>query len=278
MAGRQEDADEGFHVLLNSLDGDLQNLNSHTSANSIETVFHIRYDTIIKCRSCNAERHAGDDEDGPSKFVEPPELTIHIPEYDDVIGRIDSQEAMEKYIMLRSEFPDGYRCEKCGAENSRGNNVVVKRNVLRRLSSVIVITFKNYPEYNSSGRKALHYFPPTMKFKSKDGILVYQTVAKIEHFGGMSGGHYISYCKRPVHKGSHEQRIAEYETFIQKLEAARDDRNTRQVQQIKQLKRRLRNAKQTSTDVFNMNDDRVVYSKEGIEPSPNTYMVFYHLT
>jgi hypothetical protein len=274
MPGRQEDADEGFHLLLNSLDGNLGDLNSNSNANSIEQGFHIRYDTLITCRNCGNERRAGDTDEGPSQHVEPPELAIHVPEYDDVIGYIDCQERMQKYINKRSEFPDGYKCEKCRAENTKDIHVVVKRNVLRRLSSVIVITFKNYPSYATNGRKTLHYFPSTMEFDSRDGKLTYRAIAKIEHMGSERGGHYIAYCKRPVHAGIHDSRIAKYENAIARMEQHRTADNA---DEIKTLKRRLRSAKRSTTDVFQMNDERIVYYSDGIEPSENTYMVFYHL-
>ena len=261
--GSQEDADEGFHILLNSLDGDLSNLDSDSSANIIERQFHIRYDTIINCRKCGSKRLAGNED-----HLEPPEVVIHIPEHDDLIGNIDSQEAMQNYINKRSEFPAGYKCEKCGACNVGDAYDIVKQTILRRLSSVVVVGFKNYPSYTKSGKKILHYFPPVMEFKSKNGKLTYRAVAKIEHFGNERGGHYIAYCQRLVHPAVHERHI---DTYKKAAERAKDDDERR-----KQLKRRIRLATGATTDVFKMDDSRISYA-DGIKPSENTYMVFYHL-
>jgi ubiquitin C-terminal hydrolase len=211
---------------------------------------------------------------GNTSQIEPSETVVHIPAHDDIIGDLDSQENMQRYINSHKEYPADYRCEKCGAQNTKDNGVIMKHSVLRRLSSVIVITFKNYPSHNVNGRKKLHYFPIVMEFESKVGTLNYRAVAKIEHSGTEGGGHYIAHCQRVVQPHIHEIRNEKYREIIKKLKANRTDSNSGD---IKTYKRTLRNSETSTRSIFKMDDTRISYNTEGIKPSENTYMVFYHL-
>jgi len=139
---------------------------------------------------------------------------------------------------------------------------------VRNDTKILVLQNSTEKKRSKSGKKILHYFPPVMEFKSKNGKLTYRAVAKIEHFGNERGGHYIAYCQRLVHPAVHERHI---DTYKKAAERAKDDDERR-----KQLKRRIRLATGATTDVFKMDDSRISYA-DGIKPSENTYMVFYHL-
>lgn len=270
-AGHQEDAHEGYQLLLNSIIGDMSDMNIGTSANALERNFHIRHDTVITCKNCKKRRvvqHTGvHDHHG-----EPPSICVDIPYYDTHHGYIDSQEKVQDYINSRSEFRQDHRCEDCGAQNINGSRMVMTSTVLRRLSSVIVIIFKNYPQYNKragGNGKLLHYFPSGLEFQASGGtILNYHAVSKIEHFGSESGGHYTATGIRRVHSRIHENRLSAIRKHIANSQCGPEE--------LKMYKRKLRNASR-NTALFNMNDGRASYVDGNIEPTENTYMVFYHL-
>jgi uncharacterized UBP type Zn finger protein len=262
--GSQEDAHEGYQLLLNSIVG-LSN-QSMGDANDLEMNFHIRHDTIISCRACKTKRKSMI-VDGNRERGMPPEIFIEIPYYDEFYGHIDTQEKMQNYINSQSSFPPDLRCEKCGAQNTEGRNVILNSYVLRRLSSVIVIVFKNYPSIN--GSKVLHYFPSGLQFKSDNGVVIYQAMAKIEHFGSERGGHYIAVGQRKVHPRIQEARLANMRQRVTQLESQGS------ADEVKIIKRQIRNADR-ETSIFRMDDLRVTYMNDGIVPTENTYMVFYH--
>lgn len=234
-ANRQEDAHEGFQILIDAFC-------EH------KEIFYIRYSTSIICNSCNhCHRVPGE---------EPPELWV------DAHWNIDSQEKMQQYIRSQTETISDYKCEKCGGLG------VSRRRSLRRLSEVIVVTFKNYPRF--VGGKKIHYFPPEMSFPSVDGELKYSAVAKIDHMGDESGGHYVCVAKRRVHENAHRNYIAKLKKYIISNPGAAD---------IDEYKQRLEHfRKNNETALFKLNDENISYYPDSeIRSTENTYMVFYHL-
>lgn len=270
--GQQEDAQEGYQLLLNSITGNLRELDTFMNANDLEMKFHIRHDTIITCKICHDRRISKVTAGGKERGM-PSEIFIDIPYSDAHHGRIDSQEKMQNYINSHSSFPPDYRCEKCSAVNADSQRNILKSYILRRLSSVITLVFKNYPSYKD-GQKVLHYFPSGLEFKSDSGPLIYQAVAKIEHFGTERGGHYIAVGQRKIHPFLHERRLQDIRDQIRNLEET--SQNETSDAQVKILKRQLRAASR-ETAVFRMNDTHIAYVLDGITPTENTYMVFYHL-
>jgi ubiquitin C-terminal hydrolase len=237
-AGRQEDAHEGFQLLVDILD-------SH--APSTSKLFHIRYSTTITCLnpSCRHSHRVS--------YEEPPELWV------DIHWEISTRENTERHIKSQSETIPDYTCEKC---HSSG---VSKRRSLRRLSEIIVLTFKNYPQFTQGKKK--HYFPSSLSFASVDGTLNYSAVAKIDHSGTESGGHYTSVVRRRVHPLTHAAYIARLRQSI-----ASDPTGSRA------YKARLRQNENAEFAAFRLNDNLAsYYPTRDIRPSTNTYMVFYHL-
>lgn len=191
--GQQQDAHEGYQLLLNCIINDTHHDPIDIRANSLEEQFHIRHDTIISCKNCKSKRVVQHE----NNAGEPPTIFIDIPYRDPHHGRIDTQEKVQSYINNRSEFREGHRCETCDAVNTKDERVIVTSTVLRRLSSVITVVFKNYPQYTRTGSKLKHYFPQELEFNAKgNALLVYRPVAKIEHLGSESGGHYFAVCER----------------------------------------------------------------------------------
>jgi ubiquitin C-terminal hydrolase len=242
--GQQEDAQEGYQMLLNSIIGNTADVNE------LEMIFHIRHDTIIQCKECKHKHIVTAANTGA-----PAEIFIDIPHSHPVIGILDTQEKVQKYINCFDNYPPDYKCEKCGARNGTDSNNVIQRYLLRRLSSVLVLVFKNYPTYVN--RSIVRYFPSGMEFRSNTGMLLYQAVAKIEHFGTERSGHYMAVGQRRVHPAMHE-------SHMERLRASNSSR------------RQLRSASR-DTAIFQMNDTSIAYEPSGIVPTPNTYMVFYHL-
>jgi len=269
--GSQEDAQEGYQLLLNSIIGDLEEFNTGSNSNELESKFHIRHDTIITCKNCRVKKVSKISLGGGGRERGmPSEIFIDIPYRDVLHGYIDSQEKMQDYVNSHSSFPPDYRCENCGVVNTNDEHMVLKSYVLRRLSSVIVLVFKNYPSYKN-GKKVLHYFPSGLEFKSETGSLLYQVVAKIEHSGSERGGHYIATGQRKVHPVIHKQKTQDIRNQISQKE-----NDPRFDQEVKVLKRQLRIIDK-DTAIFQMNDEHISYTDDGIVPTENTYMVFYHL-
>lgn len=253
--GRQQDVHEGLTFLIDALGKDVQ---SH---------FEIRYACEIICDRCGKRRPAGPNKD----WIAPPEILTDLTE---VEAPVANQQQVQAYLLGHDQYPRDYACESCAVRNTAtlGHNkevVRIERNVrqhysLRRVNEVIVLYFKKY------GRKSRQYFPPSLDFDATQGILHYEAVAQIDHYGGMSGGHYVTRIIRPKPRGFQIQR----ETDLQAELSGETDPAKRTSLQTRiaswQRHSKLPNA------VFLLNDTEVRYAGN-VEPTENTYMVFYHL-
>jgi ubiquitin C-terminal hydrolase len=270
---KQEDAQEGFTLFLDAL-GD-----------EVSKKFQVRYKCEIICRQCHA-RHFVD----TSEYREPTEMMIDLSEenpFSDI--SLDTKENVEAYIHRNMQVPRDYKCEKCATCNTYDkvlNHIVpniCQNYTLARVSEIVVLLFKKYKQ------KQLRYFPPTLDFRSRTGMLQYRIVAQIEHFGTMGGGHYRVKCLRTKPPGLHHMRQQRaqkiYDRYTHQLvQLSRpdvDDTTTYKIiLQMTELKKNMEEDNKLASDkmgVFLLDDERVNFCPEGFEPTPNTYMVFYHL-
>ena len=78
-----------------------------------------------------------------------------------------------------------YKCDKCA------NIGAIRISKLTMLPEIIICLFNVYYE------KRVHSFPQTLAFPgTHNNELIYTVVGQIEHFGSLSGGHYISRALR----------------------------------------------------------------------------------
>jgi ubiquitin C-terminal hydrolase len=276
VIGEQEDPHEGLTFLLDAI------------GNSIDAHFHVRYTSEICCRQCKHRRKTGpeDQED----YLEPPEIFVDLSEDNPNIGsELNTKEEIENYIKRNVQIPEGYRCEKCKKANDidpvtkKMAHVVYQGYSLARLSEVIILLFKR----NRYGRKdqKVRFFPQELDFTSRSGNLHYKVVAQIEHVGGTDGGHYTARCRRIKPPGWNEFRKEKAKKLLEaediRLEAARNLTERESIRgKIKELNDALAYdelTKDRSDAVYIFNDRDVKYCTAGFEPTPNTYMVFYHL-
>lgn len=187
--GWQEDAHEGLMLLLDKIGSD------------IEIFFNVRYDTNLICDSCKHQTKIEEDKGAKCE--------IFVDYYDD-------SKPLAQYLRCNFSMPEDYKCDKCHTTNT-----TLRRNTLRRISTIVVLTLKKYH------RKKIIDFPMSFTINGGRTILKYKIVAQIEHSGGMGGGHYYARCLR-------------------------------------------------EDGIYVCNDSSVM-KIDKFEPTPNTYMVFYHL-
>jgi ubiquitin C-terminal hydrolase len=252
--GHQEDAHEGLSLLLDSLEV------VHPCGHNLSRLFYVRHRCEIICTICKTHHKVR------TEAQEPTELVIDLSEENPLTRkRLDTRKNIESYIKCFIQTPQDYKCDKCHAKNTAQSQPVIQQYTLTRLSEIIVILFKKYE------RKTDRYFPPQMQFMSSNGVLTYNIVAQIEHFGTKEGGHYVCRGLRRKPSELHQQR---QERGAQRITQEND------LQKIAEYQRNLaidRAAAEQSTGVYLMNDTSFTYCPNGFEPTPATYMVFYHL-
>lgn len=212
----QEDAYEGFILLLEILGEDIQN---H---------FHCRYKTEIMCHNCESSEVLGFKSCQPEFAIDMTECTAQ------------TDEDIQKFICSRREYPDGYRCEHCGVKNGLQSKQIYKKDTLARLSSCLVLVYKNRQQSEVYGGNPNRiYLPKTLSFAGKYESMNYVLVAKVNHYGTLSGGHYTADCLRPCTKNNRERNLSTKETY----------------------------------GVFNMNDN--TFSSGSFNNNHHTYLAFY---
>lgn len=276
MYKQQEDVYEGMLLMLDTI------------GQKIEELFHVRYKCKIRCRQCKHQRNVGP-ENKPD-YEEPPELVIDLSEANpNVQDSLETKEDIENYIKSNVQFPRDYKCEKCGAENSYNKETkVVQNNVMQvyslaRLSEVLVLLFK---KYDDNKPKPHRFFPPVLEFRSRTGTLTYKLVAQIEHAGKTQGGHYYAKCLRPKPLGLHSNRKKKAEEYIKHHKTALasptlKEKDRAEIEgKIKKYTEALEENEKMRADpngVFLLNDAKAQFDPVGFVPTPNTYVVFYHL-
>lgn len=266
---RQEDIHEGLTLFLDAIPG-------------AESIFNVRYACRIYCRSCKQSTVPG-----TSGHEEPPELVIDMSDSPAV-----TKQEIEDKIKVNVQVPRDYTCEHCGAKNNYNPDTgEIDSNILQiyrlaRLSEVIVLLFKKY-----SGKRTM-YYPPELEFKSMTKNLRYRIVAQVEHFGNMYSGHYSCECLRRIPGSMFDARRNKADKMLQQLRgrlAAIDSRgsNTGLTRIKTELEERIRSIQSDiardakcseSLAAFAFDDTSVRYCPDGFRaPTPNTYIVFYHL-
>jgi hypothetical protein len=244
---RQEDAQELMILLLNNLGDD------------VKRHMEVRYECRLKCDACGKERNAGDGR------WEEPELVVDMTDAE----ALSSQEDIQRYVWEHSMYPAYYKCD-CGAENTTNTDGrVVTPHVkqtykLKRANEVIILMFKKYL------RKGIRQFPRQLRLWGVSGELVYETVGQIDHHGTQDSGHYVARTYRHKPRGYQESR----DIILQgKLNTEIDPHAQNE------CRRKLndwRKDRESAQAVFLTDDERISYVGE-VEPTPDTYMVFYHL-
>jgi ubiquitin C-terminal hydrolase len=267
--GMQEDFNEGFVFFLEALN------------DKADPLFHVRVRTEIRCTKCK-EHHFLEQE-------EQPEIMIDLSEYNpNIQAELTTKKDIEDYIHCNVQVTPDFKCEKCGVINVyHADTKLTEPNVLqyyslRRLSEIIVLLFK---KYKSKGQR---YFPPCLDFNTGNKALHYRIVAQIEHSGTMFGGHYYGKFLRPKPKWMYERRRLNAQRILMNNQASlRGGRMTSEAQREKLLEINTKMEKilaETSEDqagdegVFQISDGNAKFCSEGFVPTPNTYMVFYHLS
>jgi len=261
---RQEGVHDGLTQFLDTMGGD------------IDSLFKVRYKMEITCHSCKTT-HAGPEE--------PPCYMIHLFESDPLLqDSLTTKASVESYIMRHYIPTDGdYKCNTCKAQNKYLEGQLVECNnmqvyKLARLSEIIILVFQQYFEKKET------YFPPTLDFKSNNGMLHYKVVAQIEHFGvNRHSGHYTARCMRNKPAGFDNHRSNQFNEVIkrniEKLTRQKNSKNDGKIidEEIARLKEMRLDPVPDEDVVFLFNDSNVRYESGGFKPSKNTYMVFYHL-
>lgn len=133
---------------------------------AINKVFTHDYKIYIKCRDCHYKTAPTHNQN----------FYITIPLTTDDIGA---------YVYRHINKIDAdFRCTKCARTNCEQ---------IYQLSFAPKVILLLFPKY---GDKCLVKFPKTFSIKSTPQPLTYKVIAQIEHFGGMSGGHYVAFGKR----------------------------------------------------------------------------------
>jgi hypothetical protein len=291
IRGQQEDPFEGFKFIMEELGEPFLQL------------FYTRYKLRLNCTKCGSKL------DAEVKSC-PPEIMLNMSESDPLLqGGLETQEEVEDFIRLHMLYPDDYKCEKCGAKNNLKADPpqcpVQQYYALGRVSSIIVMSFHdnmqimfNNANKGEHGARVARFFPNELRIKTKTGTLVYRVVAQIEHTGNLSGGHYIAKCLRPRPHGFADQRIESAKKALtdtmERLKASQDPARIEILERKRDAAQRAINEEQeiasisSSSDnldlfikkyyaTWKFNDKDVSYDPKGFVPSPNTYLVFYHL-
>lgn len=265
---------------------------------TIGDLFSIRYKMVIYCRVCKTTKQGPQDK---------PNFYYPLFEENPILqGNLDSKTRIEDYIKRQIHIPEDYKCDKCKSENKPIVNNGVKictPNIqqiykLARISSIIMLVFNKYNE------KKHVYFPDSLDFISAQGSLLhYELIAQVEHYGTKNAGHYLTKCRRPTPKllGEYLQNIKNNNSrgdlealqhrkkLIQKKIMAQEslkkpvDDNVKNALKLIDAKIELiKNNMNEKEDlgphvVFHLNDDTVSLDPNGCRPTPNTYIVVYHL-
>lgn len=206
----QQDAKEGFHLLLQSLE----------SFQSIQNLFLHRRVNKLFCPNCQTwfsqlnEMNLSFDVEANLKL----EQLENFKELDNTLGK---EQGLNEFLLQQNNYVDiNCECSNCKirSEKYRESSLVMVPEILFVMSKKYDITLKKLNIFTD--------FPIKLKFKGVTTDLIYEPVAQIEHVGNLNGGHYWAICKR-------------------------------------------------KNGWFNLNDNSM--SNSEFKPTPNTYIVLYHI-
>lgn len=208
----QQDANEGFLLFLDKL-----------NAPEIEELFKVRWRVYTKCFKCNHISINAVDENSFIEYTEP----------------------INKNLIQTAKVSD-FKCQGCGDKESQ--KIQIKR--LTMVSEIIVLISPTSSFARSGGytkrsgscidEQKIPALPYTFDIKSNESNdFIYKIIAKSEHSGTRTGGHYWAVCER---NNGHNVSID----------------NT------------------VSIGEYELND--LTVRSGSILPSSDTYMAWYHLT
>ena len=168
----QEDAGEGFHLLLD-----------HIKDTGYSDHFMHRYTHDIYCANC--KKIVSTQNDTAYHVEIPREYTKQQCKWadDDIV---EYSGDLNNYIRHHITILDGFKCPQC-----KQTQPMVRLSHMVLVPNVLVIIFNKF-----SG-KFVSPVPAELKFPGTDGkVIKYGIVSKIEHSGNMGGGHYVAHVKR----------------------------------------------------------------------------------
>lgn len=217
----QEDSGEGLHMFLDAIDD-----------KGLYRLFMYRYNVLVWCIDCSKSVSKTTDE---SCVLEVPDRYTGL--VTSTTGTAVTQDPLNMHIRQCITMLSDYKCAECTGKKC------CRIYQLASAPEIITVLF------NKFYKKTNLNFPPTLEFASKTGpVLKYRVVAKIEHSGGQSGGHYWAHCLRD---GSRVDDSLVGDMAALSVAPGRP-----------------------GIGMYQLNDRTV--SAGTYAPSPNTYMVFYH--
>lgn len=163
----QEDVCEALHLLLEQMDK-----NCSIQSDFYSSLFQCRYAEIIIC-SCKKRRQVLEGD----RYYKEDNIFIRITP--DQFDKVDNH--FPAAILTKQEEIQDLYCEFC-----KKNTKATKYSFLTRLSEIIIVCFDKFLM-----RKKIN-IPLNFTIEGIEKPMKYNMVAIIDHFGNMTGGHYIS--------------------------------------------------------------------------------------
>jgi ubiquitin C-terminal hydrolase len=161
---RQEDAHEGFHLLLDKMGSPM-----------VEKIFESLWRVDLYCDSCKALVSRPDDFEKMIQVIMERDFILVEPDGD----------AFERFLSGHMTFLEGYKCPKC---ETVGKAMRIAR--LVKPPCVLVISFNKYMGKWMNPAYGLHIDVKYMPRPKVTEVAGYELRAVIRHYGSMYGGHY----------------------------------------------------------------------------------------
>jgi ubiquitin C-terminal hydrolase len=181
FGSRQEDAHEGFHLLIDRMSGEIQKL------------FESAWCVDLYCDQCKAIVSSH----------ERCETMIQVIMERDFIPVGADGDPFVQYMSGHMTPVVDYKCPRCVASASSGRNIAGKAMRIARLlkpADILVVSFNKYtekwqgPAYPEE--MSVSHMIARQHAANGPGAARYVLVAAIRHMGNMHGGHYNAVCRR----------------------------------------------------------------------------------
>lgn len=169
----QEDAGEGFHLLLD-----------HMANDEYASKFMHKYEHDIYCPQC--KKIVSSKVDSSFHLEIPPNYTDDMVNWEDD-SDIKYTSKLNQYMRHHVTVLNDFKCPSCKLTNR-----MIRLSHLILVPDVLVVQFNKFAGKFNSPYPTELVFPSTHKSKT----LQFKLVAKIDHFGSMGGGHYIAHGMR----------------------------------------------------------------------------------